>query len=217
MAIKYRQALGAAIELLRDPFDFPPAVRLCDAMADFWLVKRLYARILDGLPAEVAAHLYELTLRPIDLDALARMPEATFGRRYAAFLAAHKVSASAQVDAFPEIAKTFERHWILRRFARIHDMHHALLGFGVDAHGEMGLQMFNLRNFGEPYGALAMASFPVTALKYGEPRRMLREIAKGWTMGGRAANLFVVPFEDRFDADFAELRRELGLAENEPR
>lgn len=211
MSIKYRQALGAAASLVRDPFDFPATMRFVDALADFTPMTRLYARMLDGVPPARVEHLRELTLRPLDLEAMRAMPAPTFGRRFAAFVDDHRLSLTAQIDAFPEMAAMLDRDWMMRRFARVHDMHHVLLGFGVDVPAEMGLQIFNLRNFREPYAALAAASLPVSLVKYGEPRRMLAEVARGWTLAGKARNLFVVPFEERLGDDFDALRAELGL------
>ncbi len=211
MPVKYRQAAQAALELVRDPYDFPPAVRLAEAVADAWIIKTLYHRMVGALSYAEREHLRELTRRPIDLPALRELPPETFGKTYADFLDRHGLSPTAQVDAWPPIAEVFARDWIALRFARIHDMHHALLGFGADPHGEMGLQVFNLRNFREPFATLALASLPVTLFRYGDTPRMVREIRRGWGLGASTANLFHVPFEDLFAEDVEALRRRLGI------
>jgi ubiquinone biosynthesis protein Coq4 len=212
MATKYRQLIVATYELLKNPFDFPPAVRLYEALAESWLVQRLYRRMIADLPEAERARLCELTRRPIDLAALRALPPNAFGRRYADFFEHRELSATSQVEAWPPIAETFEKDWVMARFARVHDMHHVLLDFDVDAHGEMGLQLFNLMNFREPFGALAMASLPVTAALYGDARRMLREIDKGYRLAGTAKNLLCAPLEEHFERDIDELRAELGIA-----
>jgi ubiquinone biosynthesis protein COQ4 len=216
MAIRYRQLIVAVYELLKDPFDFPAAVRLCDAVADTWLLKTAYGRMVAELSDDERERLRALTLRPIDLDALRALPPNTFGHHYATFFERRALSPTAQTEAWPEVAKIFENDWIMHRFQRTHDMHHVLLDFGVDAHGEMGLQMFNLRNFHEPFGALAMASFPLTAALYGDPARMLREIEKGYRVGGAAKNLICAPLEEHFERDIDELRAELGIRQRPP-
>lgn len=217
MTIKYRQLVVAVYELLKDPFDFPPAVRLCDAVADTWGLRALYERMLGDVSDEERARLRELTARPIDLEALRALPRNTFGHCYAKFFEHRKLSPSAQVDAWPPIAEAFEKNWILYRFPRVHDMHHLLLGFDIDAHGEMGLQMFNLRNFREPFGALAMASLPWTAAIYGDPGRMLREIERGHRLARQTKNLLTAPLEDYFERDIDEVRAELGIVARAPR
>jgi len=211
MAIKYRQLIGAVYELLQDPFDFPAAVRLCDAVADTRLLKAAYRRMVAALSDEEQERLRALTREPLDLGALRALPPNTFGHRLALFFEQRALSPAAQTEAWPEVARIFENDWIMHRFARTHDMHHLLLDFDVDAHGEMGLQMFNLKNFQEPFGALAMASLPLTVALYGDPARMLREIEKGYRLGGRVENLFCVPLEEFFARDLDELRAELGI------
>jgi ubiquinone biosynthesis protein Coq4 len=211
MTIKYRQLVVAVYELLKDPFDFPPAVRLCDAVADTWVIRTLYQRMVADLPDEERSRLRELTRRPIDLDALRVLPPNTFGHCYAKFFEHRKLSPTAQVDAWPAIAQVFEKDWVMYRFPRVHDMHHLLLGFDIDAHGEMGLQMFNVRNFREPFGTLAMASFPWTAALYGDPLRMLREIERGYRLARHTKNLLTAPLEEYFERDIDDVRAELGI------
>jgi ubiquinone biosynthesis protein COQ4 len=211
MALKYLQALSALSTLIRDPFDFPATMRFVDAVNDVWLVPHLHRRMLAGIPAGAVEHLRALTFRPIDLEALQRLPEGTLGRAYAAFIDGHRLSDTAQVDAFMPMATTLERSWFLKRFAWVHDIHHVLLGFDVDISAEMGLQIFNLRNFSEPFAALAAASLPLSLLRYGEAPRILREVARGWTLAGAVPNLFIVPFEEMFDTPLDDLRRTLGI------
>jgi ubiquinone biosynthesis protein COQ4 len=161
------------------------------------------------LPERERERLRELTLRPIDHVALLRLPEGTLGHAYAAFLRDRELSPTAQIDAFPEIAGAFERDWVFARFARVHDIHHALLGFGAGPHEELGLQAFNARNFREPHAFLAMVSLPVCALRYGDPARFLREVARGWRLGGMLPNLMTVPFEEMFEMDVDAARAQL--------
>lgn len=75
----------------------------------------------------------------------------------------------------------------------------------------MGLQAFNLRNFGEPFATLGVLSAPLTALRYGDARRMLAEMVRGWRLGATLPNLFVAPFEDWYALDLDEVRRRLGV------
>jgi ubiquinone biosynthesis protein COQ4 len=213
VAGKLGQAIEAVVALVRKPANFPAAIRLSDAMASSSVVQRLYRRMLDGLsPAEIA-HLEELTSRPTDLAALRRLPEVTFGHQFARFIEHHGLDLGAYTAAFPPYAETLEAHWLLRRFAKVHDMHHFLLGFPVDFLSEMGLQAFNLRNFREPHSLLSLAAVPLVIAKYGEAGRTLRGLQRGWRLGGQARNLFQAPLEDLLEVDADEVRRRLGLTE----
>lgn len=204
-------ALRGAARLVYDPFDFGGAMLIFHAFAETRLLRSAYARILKDLTPAERVHLEMLTRREVDVEALSRLPANTLGHALGTLFRTG-AEPDAQLSELPELAETFEHHWEYLRFCRVHDFHHVLLDFAIDAHGEMGLQAFNLRNFGEPFGALAMLSAPVTALRYGDPARLAREIARGWRTAAAVPNLFVVPFEEWYEDDLDEVRRRVGLA-----
>src|SRR4051794_38314202 len=122
MPLKPRQALVAAVDLVRDPLNYNAAMRFGDALADWPVMRWLYRRMMDGLgPAEVE-HLRALTDRPIDFDALAKLPPNTFGWAYQRFMQSQNLSAAAQIDSYPPIKAALARDWVLRRFTRGHDL-----------------------------------------------------------------------------------------------
>ena len=211
MPIKTRQAARAAADLVRDPLNYNAAMRFGDALADWSVMRWLYRRIIDELTPAEQAHLRDLTDRAVDLDALARLPPSTFGHAYARFMRDNQFRMGAQAESFPPIAATIERDWILRRFTRAHDLHHVVTGYTGEVPAEIGLQVFNWRNFGEPYGFLALLAVPVVIARYGQARRTIAEVWRGLTAGPRAKNLMTAPLEDWFERDLADVRRELGI------
>jgi ubiquinone biosynthesis protein COQ4 len=211
MSIKYGQALSAIPALAREPFDVSAIVKLVDALADWKVKKALYRRMLAKRPADLVAYLRERTREPVDLDALAALPEGTFGHEYARFFRENHLSVTGQIEAYPDVAKIFEEDWVTCRFIKTHDMVHLLLGMGVDPHGEMGVQIFNMRNFREPYGGLAILGFPFAVARYGRPLHMAREMAKGWRLGMQAENLFFVPLEDMYGDRLDDVRAWLQI------
>jgi hypothetical protein len=77
----------------------------------------------------------------------------------------------------------------------------------------MGLQVFNLRNYQEPFGALALASLPYAALVRGDAPGMIREMVRGWRLGRDLPNLFLSPIEELLALDLDEARARLGIPE----
>ncbi len=212
MPIKLVQALDATVTLIPDPTQLPAILQLIDAVADSEPMRRLYQRMFRTLPAGQLAHLRELTLQPLDTRALARLPERTFGHHYLAFLDRHGLVPDAWLQAYPPMAPTLEKNWLLKRFYRLHDMHHVLLGFPPDVAGELGLQAFNHRNFGEPLSILALLSLPVVLVRHGrEGARILEQVRRGWALAHQAENLLYAPLEDMLALDISEVRRRLGL------
>jgi len=211
MALKVFQALEATATLVRDPFDFPAAMRFADAVLETGPMRRLYRRMVAGLSPAELEHLRRLTVTPLDLDALARLPAGTFGHRYAQLFRAEGLDPNAQASAFAPTGALMEKNWIVLRFARVHDMHHVLMDFRTDVPGEQGLQMFNLRNFGEPFALLALLATPVVIARYDGRLQTLREMGRGWRLGGRTVNLFQLPLEEYLARELGEVRRELGI------
>src|SRR5262249_51768425 len=154
MPFKPLQAARAAVDLVVDPMNYNAAMRFGDALADWPVMRWLYARMLDGISPAEREHLRELTGRPIDLEALTRLPENTFGHAVSRFMRDNALNASAQIASYPPIAEAIERDWILKRFARSHDLHHVLTDFAVDPAAEIGLQIFDAVNFRQPYALL---------------------------------------------------------------
>ncbi len=211
MPIKMRLAARALVDLVRDPMDFRGAMLISDALVASRTMHGFYARMLRGLTQAEIDHLRELTHRPVDRPALSKLPVGSFGRGLADFFDRHGLTSDAQIEAHPGMAKVFQEDWLLLRFVRTHDMHHVLAGFRPDVPGEMGLQAFNLVNFGEPYALLAMLAVPRVIAVHGNARETLHQVVRGISLARAAPNLFAAPLEDWYERDLGELRRELGL------
>jgi ubiquinone biosynthesis protein COQ4 len=211
--LKVRQAIWAGLRLARDPFEFQSLNAMVDAVSLSWPVQAWYRRLVAGVPREKLDHLRALTRRPIDFEALARMPENTFGYRYAKFFDEHGIKTQGHIESVPELMETFAQDWVTHRLFKIHDILHCIAGFGADVPAEMGLQMFDFVNLREPYGLLAVLAYPYMVAHYGQPVQMAREIARGYTLGRRAGNLFFAPFEEMWAMDYDDARKLLGFAD----
>lgn len=216
MSVKLVQAASAIAALLRAPTNFPAAIRLSDAFADWGPFRWAYRHMLDGLSPSQIEHLRELTLRPLDLPALLRLPESSFGHHYARFIEHNRLDPDAYTAAFPPYDDTLGAHWALRRFAKVHDIHHFLLGFPIDFQGEMGLQAFNLRNFREPHALISLPMLPLVVAKLGQTKRTAREVQRGWALASQIPNLFKMPFEEMFALPLDEVLSRLHIAERPP-
>jgi ubiquinone biosynthesis protein COQ4 len=194
------------------PFEFVALNQMVDAVSLSWPVQAWYRRLIASAPRNQVEQLRELTMRPIDVEALRALPPNTLGRKYLAFLDAHGLSVTGHTTAVPELHETFRQDWVTQRFFKIHDILHTIAGFEGDIAGEMGLQMFNAVNLREPYGMMSVPAAPYMALHYGMPREMIREIIRGYKVGRLAPNLFFVPLEEMWALDIEEARARVGLA-----
>jgi ubiquinone biosynthesis protein Coq4 len=87
--VKYGQALRAMSVLWWKPFEFDSLNLMVDAVSLSWPVQTWYRRMIEQAPREEVEHLRQLTKKPIDIEALKKMPKNTFGYQYAIFFEKH--------------------------------------------------------------------------------------------------------------------------------
>jgi ubiquinone biosynthesis protein Coq4 len=211
MPLKIRQMARTLPTLVADPFDLPAVVKLFDGMASSSLVRLPYQRMAERLDEADRARLERLTREPVDMEALGRLPRDSFGGAYARWMSICRFSPSYYADVYPPSVALFEAHWPLLRYAKVHDFHHVAMGLGANLPDEIGLQVFNLLNFGEPMGGMTLGLLPYVLARYGQPARTLAQVGRCARLSRRLPDLWIFPFEERYAQPLAELRRELGL------
>lgn len=146
-----------------------------------------------------------------DLDALAALPQHTFGYAYARFMLDNGLSPFVLTDEVaPEVRR---RNAFAIRYATTHDMFHVLLGFDTSWPGELGVLGFAV---GQGYTGwqvfAAVLAFVLYPFLCGfRVRALIRAWRRGLRLGRRASYLLALPLEQRFEEDLGDLRAELGL------
>ncbi|KIG12170.1 hypothetical protein DB30_01853 [Enhygromyxa salina] len=149
---------------------------------------------------------------PVDLDALAQLPDGTLGREYLRFLQSNKLHPIVLTgNCDPEMVA---RNAFTVRYAIIHDMVHVLTGFDASWPGEVGVWAFvGGQNYSAGFRLTAIVALLFAPLRC--PLRLgaaWRSFRRGWGIGKRAKLLLAVRLEDEFARPLDELRAELGLA-----
>lgn len=217
-----------ADHLLR-AFDDPQAYGVHQLFNDWWRfapepVKAKYLADFETLPAQRRFVEEGWYAEPLDLDALAELPEGSLGRAYREFIVAnglerniatnyrrfHEHLAKAGfLDGMPEPV----RYAVLRGF-QTHDFQHVVTGFDSSPGGEIALQAFCLAQIRFPYFAMWM-SVVATRMTFVDPdviRPAMDAITAGWQLGRRVGNIQFERWEELLDRPLAELRRRHGLA-----
>jgi ubiquinone biosynthesis protein COQ4 len=144
-----------------------------------------------------------------DHDALARLPEGSFGRAYLAFMREANLNARDLVEA--EIESGASRttdpdlRWLADRGRDSHDLWHVLSGYGRDEAGEIALLAFTYArypNLGIALILLVAAALGPKSLDFWWPRY----IVQAWRRG-RAAALDFAPYEEWLALPLEEVRR----------
>lgn len=200
---RLRLALGALVRLLRNPDD---------TVEVFFLGIALNGPHLPALMGRIAGDpdgLALLSERPtidsktVDWARLRALPISTLGGAYARYLDDNKLDPDLfqAPPALPEIPR-----WVAQRIRQTHDVWHVLTSYAPDVPGELALQAFTYAQLGAPSARLvAMLG---TLFKAPRSARMVWD---GYLRGKAAAFLPVVRFEELWERDLEELRRELRV------
>ncbi|KAL2180889.1 ubiquinone biosynthesis protein Coq4 [Thermothelomyces heterothallicus CBS 202.75] len=149
-----------------------------------------------------------ITSASLNLPRLRALPPNTVGRTYAAWLDREGVSPDTRAPVRyiddPECA------YVMQRYRECHDFYHALTGLPIVREGEVALKAFEFANT-----LLPMTGFSIFAAVTLKPRerRRFREIYLPWALrnGLRAKEVINVYWEEQFERDVDDLRRELGI------
>ncbi|KAH9033220.1 putative COQ4 protein, responsible for restoring ubiquinone biosynthesis [Lactarius deliciosus] len=135
----------------------------------------------------------------VDMTALARLPENTFGHAYVTWLERCGVTPDTRDPVHyiddPELA------YVMQRYRECHDFYHALCGLPVSVEYELALKVFEFANLGLPSAALSTAA-----------------VYMPWALrcGSAARSVITVYWEERWSQDLGELKKELGVWDPPP-
>jgi ubiquinone biosynthesis protein Coq4 len=197
--------------LLKDPFALDLSIEFLHGIVDTPMMRLAFRQMLSGVDAPERVSLESLTRTPIDHDALARLPETTFGGAYSRFLTTNGFDPEFHAKVYPACLEDLERNWIFARFARVHDMHHVMLGIGVSPHEETGLHLFSFLNARDPVGAVFAMALPYLALRYRTRGWIWAEVCRLIRVARALPNLFHFPYEKFLTEPLVEVRARVGL------
>ncbi|XP_053674143.1 ubiquinone biosynthesis protein COQ4 homolog, mitochondrial [Anopheles nili] len=145
----------------------------------------------------------------VDMSALEKLPENTFGYTYAKFMADNVITPDSRMEVRfiddPELA------YIMTRYRETHDMVHAILDMPTNMLGEVTVKWVEALNTGLPmcYGGAVFGAFRLRP----KQRRNYVQQYLPWAMrtGNRIQPLMTVYWEKRWEQDVSELRKELNI------
>ena len=105
----------------------------------------------------------------------------------------------------PELA------YVMQRYRECHDFYHAITGLPTTIRYELALKAFEFANLGLPMSGLGAALGPVRL----GPKHRASLVGEyyPWALrcGSSAKNVMTVYWEEKWEMDAEELRRELGI------
>lgn len=165
------------------------------------------------------------------IEELAAYPKGTLARAYAEHMHAHGLQQDYYIELHPSTARAGsaeaqaedEFHYVRKRLYEVHDVWHAVLGYGADLVGEMRIVGFYCGHFsryfshnaGNPmvYPTLlcAVTLLHTTLFSTSKLPEMYSALVAGWEQGQAAAPFLPVRWEEMWDRNLIEIRQELRV------
>ncbi|XP_052862095.1 ubiquinone biosynthesis protein COQ4 homolog, mitochondrial [Anopheles cruzii] len=150
-----------------------------------------------------------INTRTVDMEALERLPENTFGHLYVTFMKENNITPDSRMETRflddPELA------YVMTRYRETHDMVHAVFGMPTNMLGEVTIKWIEALSTGLPmcYGGAVFGAF---RLRPKQRQNYLRQYLP-WALrsGRRIRPLMTVYWEKRWKQDITELRKELNI------
>jgi len=197
--------------LLRDPFALDLGIEFLHGIVDTPVMRLGFRQMLIGIDASERTNLEALTRKPIEPTSLAMLPETTLGGAYSRFFERNGFDPDFHARTFPACLEDLRRDWIFARFARLHDLHHVLLGLNVTPPHELALHLFLFVNCRDPVSLAFTLGMPFLAPRYLRMSRFLAESRKLVGTAGAIPNLFRFPYEECLTESLVDLRTRVGL------
>ena len=211
--IQWRRAARMLLDLKRDPTDTRKAFEMFEAVGgrgDDGLFLR-FARTQEGV--ELVARRPSLLALLIDRDALAAMPDGSFGRAYLDFARENGFAADGLLverdAAFAGLDDDIgpDRQWFFDRLTLSHDLWHVLTGYGTDEAGELALLGFSRA---QGLNGRVIAVFALFGALIGG-RAVQRFMREAHRRGKCSACLVVQPWEELLPLPLDAVRARLRI------
>ncbi len=211
MAVHLRPLLRTLPGLLKDPFALDLGIEFLHGIIDTPMMRLAFRQMLIGVDASERVYLESLTRTPIDHHALASLPETTLGGAYSRFFTTNGFDPDFHAKVYPDCLEDLERNWIFARFARLHDLHHVMLGIGVTPQEEIALHLFLFVNTRDPVSTVFTTGLPYLAARYLRLRRIWAESRSLVKAARTLPNMFRFPYEEVMAEPLVDLRARVGL------
>ncbi|XP_062543628.1 ubiquinone biosynthesis protein COQ4 homolog, mitochondrial [Armigeres subalbatus] len=158
---------------------------------------------------QILAEKPRINTSTVDLEALKKLPQNTFGYHYATFLEKYDITPDSRMEV--RFMENPELAYVMTRYREVHDLVHTVFGMPTNMLGEVTIKWVEAINIGLPmcYGGAVFGAF---RLRPKQRRNYLQKYLP-WAlrMGQRARPMMCVYWEKRWEQDIDELRKELNI------
>lgn len=153
-----------------------------------------------------------LAKEPYDLEKLNALPEGTLGNEFATYMKHFELDVVFYPDDIKDQTKD-DISWVRYRARETHDVWHVVLGIKPDLLGEMKISAVYVNQFNSPLNVflIGVGVFYALIKKPYMIQELFTHIADGLKIGKEAKDLMAVRWEDLWEKDIKEIRKELNI------
>ncbi|KAJ3853601.1 coenzyme Q biosynthesis protein Coq4-domain-containing protein [Lentinula lateritia] len=205
-------AVGSAVMSLLDPYRADLIAALGETTAGPALPRLRDIMLATSEGRQILKDRPRINTRTVDMNALAQLPEGTWGRTYKTWLERTGVTPDSREPMHyiddPELA------YVMQRYRECHDFYHCICNFSVNVESELAIKYFEFANLGLPLAAISAIGGPLRL--NAKKRSVLFSEYVPWALkyGSTSQCLIGVYWEKRWEQDVEELRKELGIRDS---
>ncbi|KAJ7592663.1 coenzyme Q biosynthesis protein Coq4-domain-containing protein [Mycena floridula] len=207
-------AVGSGLMSLADPRRGDMVAALGETTAGPALPKLRDAMLASDEGRRILKNRPRINSSTVDLEKLAQYPEGSFGRAYITWLERTGVTPDTRAPVHyiddPELA------YVMQRYRECHDLYHCIVNMPVNVESELAVKYFEFANLGLPLAAFSAVFGPLRLTSTKRNRLFSEYVPWAVKCGTNARNLITVYWEERWEQNVDELRKELGISEGPP-
>ncbi|XP_058828029.1 uncharacterized protein LOC131687946 [Topomyia yanbarensis] len=150
-----------------------------------------------------------INTKTVDLEALKKLPETSFGFHYVNFLEKHEITPDSRMEV--RFIENPDLAYVMTRYREVHDLVHTVFDMPTNMLGEVAIKWVEAINTGLPmcYGGAVFGAFRLRP----KQRQNYLKYYLPWAlqMGQRVKPIMCIYWEKRWEQNIDELRKELNI------
>jgi len=200
-------ALGSSVVSLSDPERSDMVAVLGETTGPIALHRMHRQMMSDAIGREILFKKPRVTELSLNVRRLRSLPANTFGAAYARFMDERGFTADSRAPV--KYIEDSELAYVMQRYREVHDFWHTLSGMETTVLAEIAVKWLEMVQTGLPMTALSAFLGPLR-LSCRDSRILSVELIPwAWRCGTNCKPLMSIFYEEHFDQDLDEFRKEL--------
>ncbi|CAG8627414.1 28884_t:CDS:2, partial [Racocetra persica] len=202
-------AVSSAFAAFLDPSRGDMIATLAETTSSMFLSKLRDEMLRDSKGRQILRERPIVNSKTIDLLYLRKLPEGTFGKEYTNFLNREMVTPDTREKV--KYIEDEELAYVMQRYRECHDFFHTLTSLPVSVEGELALKWFEFAQTKLPMTLISSVVGPLRLSNSERTRLFEKYVPWAVQCGSQSKLLMNVYFEECWNKDIVEMRKELGI------